>query len=236
MKKNILLAVLGVITIACIFYGSMRHMNVFDKNGFRNFSFNFGDDDFSETEGSDLDVDLEAFDSIKIDCQVTHIKIEEGSSFRLKSSYSKEYLKPIYSVENKTLRITQRPHRGPSGNNNCSIIITVPSGITFDSIDIDSNVGDLYINNLAGRKLDADLNVGEIRFHEVNFEKIDIDNNVGEVSVSLADKAENYSMDLSTDVGIVSVAGHSYKRNYNSNGSGGKKLEINTNVGEITVK
>ncbi|MCR4948099.1 MAG: DUF4097 domain-containing protein [Treponema sp.] len=236
MKKNILLAVLGVITIACIFYGSMRHMNVFDKNGFKDFTWNFSDDDISETGENDLDVDLEAFDSIKIDCKIAHITIEEGSSFRLKSSYNKEYLKPIYSVENKSLRISQKSHRGATGNNNCSIIITVPSGLAFDSIDIDSNVGDIYINNLTGKEIDADLNVGEIRFHEVNFDKIDIDNNVGEVSVSLADKAENYSMNLATDVGVVFVAGNSFKRNYNSNGKGTKKLSINTNVGEVTVK
>lgn len=240
MKKSVLLAVLGVITIGCIFYGTMRHMNSFGRNGLKDFSWNFDfDDDEEVAEGEDdnsLNVPLEDFDSIKIDCQIGHIKIEEGSSFRLESTFNKEYLRPLYSVQNKTLKITQQQRRGPNGNNNCRIHITVPAGVVFDSVDIDSNVGDIYINDLSGKKLDTDLNVGEVRIHDVAFDNIDIDNNVGEISVSLKDNLKDYSMSLSTDVGVVNVDGKTHKRHYSSNGKGSKKLNINTNVGEVNVR
>jgi hypothetical protein len=242
MKKTIFLVALGIITVFCICYGTVKHMggmkNVFGDCGIH---FSFDDDcDLEEDNGKfSLNQKLEKFSELDIDVRIMALTIQEGTDFAIESSFNKSYLKPVLEVRGNTLKISQQNFRSiglNAGNQTCRVLLTIPSGTSLGSLNVSSNVGDVRLRDFNAEKIDLNLNVGEVTIRNVDFNDFICSNNVGEISVDPVADINDYDMKLSTDVGEISVDGHSYKRSYNTRGTAGKKISVDTNVGEINIK
>ncbi len=244
MKKTVLLIALGIITIFCICYGTYKHLGGFGrmfKDGGINISFDDEEVDNNEVHGgkNSYDEKLESFSSIKIDAAVMGITIEQGDDFRIESSFNRESMRPKFSVNGNKLVVSQgarKQHGINMGSQNCRLVITIPSGTSLSSIDIDSNVGDVRLRELEAEEIDIDLNVGEIDVRNVVFNELRSNNNVGEISINPVSNLDDYDISASTDVGEVRIDGRNYKKSYNSRGNGHKKINVNTNVGEINIR
>ena len=241
MKKNTLLIILGLITILCIIFGSVKHIGggikALREWGISEYD-DWDDSDKNDSESkSSFNQTLEAFSEIKMNTGIAEVKIEEGNQYQIECNFSKSWLKPSFSVKNGTLEISQQRKKGPTlgGNHVCRITLKVPSGTKLDKININSNVGDLKLRDISAEKIDLNLNVGEVTVRRVDFTKLDVNNNVGEISIEPVDDIANYDISIETDVGDVSVDGRSYKRNYASKGNGNKKIKAQTNVGEVRI-
>ena len=244
MKKTVLLIALGIITIFCICYGTYKHLGGFGrmfKDGGINISFDDEEVDNNEVHGgkNSYDEKLESFSSIKIDAAVMGITIEQGDDFRIESSFNRESMRPKFSVNGNKLVVSQgarKQHGINMGSQNCRLVITIPSGTSLSSIDIDSNVGDVRLRELEAEEIDIDLNVGEIDVRNVVFNELRSNNNVGEISINPVSNLDDYDISASTDVGEVRIDGRNYKKSYNSRGNGHKKINVNTNVVEINIR
>lgn len=243
MKKTVLLIVLGVITIFCICYGTYKHLKGFDAIFKDGINISFDDDEYDNDEKNDgkysIDEKLEKFSSIRLNAAVMGITIEQGDEFRIESSFNKEILRPVFSINGNQLVVTQgrRKQQGINmGSQNCRTVITIPSGTSLSSIDIDSNVGNVRLREIDAEDIDVNLNVGEIDVRNVDFTEINCNTNVGEISINPVSKLNEYDINASTDVGEIRINGRNYKKRYNSSGNGHKKIKANTNVGEINVK
>ena len=244
MKKTVLLIALGIITIFCICYGTYKHLGGFGrmfKDGGINITFDDDEVDNNEVHGgkNSYDEKLESFSSIKIDAAVMGITIEQGDDFRIESSFNRESMRPKFSVNGNKLVVSQgarKQHGINMGSQNCRLVITIPSGTSLSSIDIDSNVGDVRLRELEAEEIDIDLNVGEIDVRNVVFNVLRSNNNVGEISINPVSNLDEYDISASTDVGEVRIDGRNYKKSYNSRGNGHKKINVNTNVGEINIR
>jgi hypothetical protein len=242
MKKTVLLIVLGVITIFCICYGTYKHLKGFDSIFKDGINISFDDDEYDNDEKNDgkysIDEKLEKFSSIRLNAAVMGITIEQGDEFRIESSFNKEILRPVFSINGNQLVVTQgrRKQQGINmGSQNCRTVITIPSGTSLSSIDIDSNVGNVRLREIDAEDIDVNLNVGEIDVRNVDFTEINCNTNVGEISINPVSKLNEYDINASTDVGEIRINGRNYKKRYNSSGNGHKKIKANTNVGEINV-
>ena len=242
MKKTVLLIVLGVITIFCICYGTYKHLKGFDAIFKDGINISFDDDEYDNDEKNDgkysIDEKLEKFSSIRLNAAVMGITIEQGDEFRIESSFNKEILRPVFSINGNQLVVTQgrRKQQGINmGSQNCRTVITIPSGTSLSSIDIDSNVGNVRLREIDAEDIDVNLNVGEIDVRNVDFTEINCKTNVGEISINPVSKLNEYDINASTDVGEIRINGRNYKKRYNSSGNGHKKIKANTNVGEINV-
>lgn len=251
MKKNVLLIILCVITVFCIIIGTIRNVgrgfNLFNNSVISlgedepevNFKWHWHSDNDGNKESSfSINQSLDKFSAIRIDGSVMEIRVEEGDKFYFDSTFTRDWLRPNVSVENDTLVIKQgRQKNGfKGGNNNCRIVITLPSGTKLSDIVIDSNVGDIKLRNLFAERIDIQTNVGEVSVRDVSFEKLEVNSNVGEISIAPVYSIDEYSISASTDVGEVRVDGKKYKRNYNSSGSTGKRIKLSANVGEVNIK
>lgn len=243
MKKTILFVVLGLVTVFCICYGTVRHLgglkHVFNQGFF--ISIEDEDDDTDDKVSGKYAINdkLEAFSSIRIDARIMTVVIEEGSEFAIEGMYNKTYLKPIVGVDGKRLEVKQtqqKRSRMNAGSQTCRVTITIPSNTKLDEIDIDSNVGDIKLRDVTAKEINIDTNVGEIDVRKVDFDSIKCDANVGEITVYPVRDLGEYDISVSTDVGEVRVDGHSYKRSYNSHGRGSGRIHLDTNVGEVNVK
>ena len=243
MKKTIFLVALGIITVFCICYGTVKHMggmkNIFHDGEF-NLSFDDDDSDFETKDGKNvINQKLEKFSELDIDVRIMALTIQEGTDFAIESSFNKSYLKPVLEVRGNTLKISQQNYKSfgfNAGNQNCRVLLTIPSGTSLGSLNVSSNVGDVRLRDFNAEKIDLNLNVGEVTIRNVDFNDFICSNNVGEISVDPVADINDYDMKLSTDVGEVYVDGHSYKRSYNTRGTAGKKIIVDTNVGEINIK
>lgn len=251
MKKNVLLIILCVITVFCIIIGTIRNVgrgfNLFNNSVISlgedepevNFKWHWhSDNDGNKESNFSINQSLDKFSAIRIDGSVMEIRVEEGDKFYFDSTFTRDWLRPNVSVENDTLVIKQgRQKNGfKGGNNNCRIVITLPSGTKLSDIVIDSNVGDIKLRNLFAERIDIQTNVGEVSVRDVSFDKLEVNSNVGEISIAPVYSIDEYSISASTDVGEVRVDGKKYKRNYNSSGSTGKRIKLSANVGEVNIK
>lgn len=251
MKKNVLLIILCVITVFCIIIGTIRNVgrgfNLFNNSVISlgedepevNFKWHWhSDNDGNKESNFSINQSLDKFSAIRIDGSVMEIRVEEGDKFYFDSTFTRDWLRPNVSVENDTLVIKQgRQKNGfKGGNNNCRIVITLPSSTKLSDIVIDSNVGDIKLRNLFAERIDIQTNVGEVSVRDVSFDKLEVNSNVGEISIAPVYSIDEYSISASTDVGEVRVDGKKYKRNYNSSGSTGKRIKLSANVGEVNIK
>ncbi len=234
MKKVIFYIVLAVITLGCIFYGLKKNVG--------DFGISLHGDNESEKGASRdkfyVNEKFESFSAIEVNGAVMELVIEEGNAFNVESSYNRDYLKPEVSLSNGLLKVIQKSKKRTmnGGSHRCRVVITIPSGNALDSVFIDTNVGDVKVRELETKSIDINVNVGEIDVRRVTFESIECESNVGEITIDPLDGIDDYSITASTDVGEVKVDGRSYKRSYNQKGSGSKKIKVEANVGEISIK
>ena len=259
MKRNIFLLIITGITVICIIAGAVRHIGHPDrdyssikssiKEGIRsgNFEFDLDDydddsndegwDDFDDVDSKDFDAEvIGEFDELDVHLKVGALKIERGNKWEIKTRCSQKNLKPVYSLRNKKLTISQ-PHykNNVLGNKDCRVMITVPFGTELNKFSARLDVGAVDLSGFDIKTGSVDTDVGAISISNVNFNDLDLDSDVGAVSLNLVEPLENYDVNIKSDIGAISIYGQNAKRHYSHKGNKNKRLRIDTNIGGIEV-
>ena len=255
MKKNIFLIIITVITVMCIIIGTSHHLGL-SRKGFSSVSQSIKrglrsgrlpfDSDEEELEDFDFDNEdpksfdaenIREFSELDVNIRVGSLTIERGNKWEIKSKYSYSFLKPVYTLKNGKLSITQPGYKKQHLNNKkCNIVITVPFGTKLDKLSIKLDVGAVELSGFDIIKGSIDTDVGAIAVNNVNFDELDLDSDVGAVSIELLEPAENYDVNINSDLGAIVVNGKNVRHRYVKKGSNNKRLRINTDVGGIEVK
>ena len=144
-------------------------------------------------------------------------------------------------------------------------IVVGAGDIIFDSkalnvhgLKISSGVGDVTVNQVAVKeKAELEIGTGNADMDAGSYHKLSIQNGVGDVDFSgdvsekltitagtgdnyieLPDKQENYQFDLSSGIGGIDLNGKitgSFAAEYESDGTGGAKIQAEAGVGDVTV-
>ena len=142
-------------------------------------------------------------------------------------------------------------------NNDEKVTITVPEGMEFDSVLVDLDAGEVTIGDIVCERLELDVDAGEITAENVSADVLigdvdageivfdgkinssgEIDCDAGSVKLSLAGKKEDFSYDVSCDLGEVEIGDERYEgisNKTNISYEGDKKLSVNCNMGEISI-
>lgn len=264
MKRNIFLIIITGITVICIIAGAVRHISIHDKDmrslrssikeGIRSGDFDFDFDDYyedndydEEDSWNDFDFDTadpKSFDSevigeftdLSVRLKVGALKIERGNKWEIKSKYSQKNLKPVYTLKNKKLSISQPHYRNNVlGNKDCRVIITVPFGVELDKLYANLDVGAIDLSGFDVKTGSVDTNVGAISISKVGFKDLDVESDVGAVSIDLIESVDKYDVNISSDLGGITINGHNAKRKYTHKGDSSKRLRVRTDIGAIEV-
>ena len=262
MNKRIFLIIITCITIVCIIIGAAIHLR-FTVPSFTSVgrtvsravrksldsARNLDDDDYDFDEDIDIGINdsvpgthtftnpLQEFDSIAIDANIMGVSVERGNRFEISGSYSKEALKPSFSVSGGTLKITQPKYRTKLvSNNNCKIVITIPYGKPLESVDINVDVGAVALKGIDLEDAQIITDVGAVAIENVEFRELDVKSDVGAVSVELTHSVSEYNIDARSDIGAIQINNSNVKRKYNSTGSTNKRITVKTDVGGIEIK
>ncbi len=262
MNKRIFLIIITCATIACIIIGSVVHLH-FTVPSFSSVgrtvskavkksldsARNLDNDDYDFDEDIDIDIDdsvpgiqtftnaLQEFDSIAIDANIMGVSVERGNRFEISGSYSKEALKPSFSVSGGTLKITQPKYRTKLvSNNSCKIVITIPYGNPLESVDINVDVGAVALKGIDLEDAQVVTDVGAVAVENVEFRELSVKSDVGAVAVELTQSVDEYNIDVRSDVGAIQINGAKVRRKYSKTGSTNKRINIKTDVGGIEIK
>lgn len=247
MKRNTYLILITVITVICIICGTMYYAGEW---GFGFLSHNIGE--VNEKNGES--VELEKFSSLVIESEVMDVHINRGEGYSLEYRTTKG-LEPTYQVKNGTLTITQKKkHYNLFGiNNGCDLFLTIPEDVTLSYANIESDVGDISINDMSWEKCDIsadvgniyvygtnlgnawfDSDTGDITLDECEFQSLDAQSDVGDVEISTRKELSAYELDFTTDVGDIRVNGRNYGRTFYQQGTGKNYVKIQGDVGDIS--
>lgn len=177
---------------------------------------------------------MEKFDSIHIDSDVATVRIKTGTDgqygvkcnlWEYKNSISVEVKnETLYIVDNDTnvkfcldfLSIFGNGHKN-------EITVYVPEHTMLDNIYINSDVGDVKIEDIAGAKtLEVSNDVGEIKVESGEYESANLNANVGDIKTSKISITKDLT--VYSDVGSVKLSG-TFSCNIN----------IETNVGDVKL-
>ena len=187
---------------------------------------------------------------IDIDVSAASLKIVLGDKFALSTNIGKLNL-----TSDSTLKIKQRQHQVFSINNGKSgeIILTIPADVVFKSFELDAGAGSIEIERLNSQSVEIDAGAGSINIKGGEIERLDldlgvgkanitsaikgksnIDCGVGETNINLIGKMDDYTLDIDTGIGSITLNGTDIKGNTKI-GNGQHKLEIDGGVGVVNI-
>ena len=189
-------------------------------------------------------------ESIDIDISAASLKIVLGDKFSLSTNIGK-----LNVTSDSTLKIKQKHHQvfslnyGKSGE----IILTIPSDAILKSFDLDAGAGSVEIECLNAKSveidagacainvkdgeiehLELDLGVGEANITSAIKGKSTINCGVGETNINLLGRQSDYTLDINTGIGSVTINNSDIKGN-TIIGNGQCKLEVDGGVGAINI-
>lgn len=130
----------------------------------------------------------------------------------------------------------------------------LPAEFSFDRIDISMSSGDakidelyvkhLVINNSYGdidcrginsAKFNAKLSSGNLTVDKSDIKKLDLSNSYGDISLALAGSEKDYSMDLKTSYGKITVNSKKYDDKLTVDNDGDRSISASLSSGDLRV-
>lgn len=214
------------------------------------------DDGFKLLDASDVwkyeDLNMEAFDSIHIDANTSEIKIVKSSSdqYGVKCNINGNKEDINIRVVNGTLYIEDENDSTVFtfnflNSDDSEIIVFVPDSTVLKNIYLNSAVGDVEIQDIAGANiLEVTTDVGDVKVKGGNYERVSLNTNVGDVTTEKITITEAINVlsdvgdielngeflcniDLETRVGDTDIETSVGEKEYNYN--------ISTNLGDVDV-
>lgn len=154
--------------------------------------------------------------NIDIDLLYSDLVIKEGDKLYIESNNSNV----SYKVDNDSLIIKEKKNKWYK-NSDYEVVIYIPSGMRFNSIDIDNGAGNLNINGINTLVFDLDLGAGKSSILDISAYTADIDNGAGSFSIN---RGNIHDLDLDIGIGDVKIS---------SSITG--KASIDTGVGNLVL-
>lgn len=106
---------------------------------------------------------------------------------------------------------------------------------SFDSADIDGDTGNIIVDDTALGNAVCGSDVGSIKLKGCTFGNLEIETDIGDTAVEAVQALDEYDLDLEAELGSVQVNGRNEGTHYSSRGSGSGRIEISTDMGNISV-
>ena len=113
--------------------------------------------------------------SLDIDIKFSNLTIKNGDKFLVESN--NKNIK--YKYNNSSLEVEEIKYNLFNNSDVGEVIITIPSNIRLDSVDIDNGAGSLNIENINANKFNLDLGAGVTIIDNIIVDSADIDSGAG---------------------------------------------------------
>lgn len=240
MKKSIYVGVISLITICCIIIGVL-------KGGV----LHLGRKNVHAEE-----ISLDTYKKLSLEGDVMDVELKEGEKYAIHYECT-EGLEPICSVNGDTLTIKQKKKKMRffgMGNQTCNVTIEIPQGTILEDMNMELDVGEITMNSIHNKATTILVDVGEIEIDSsilgdtkldtdtgnINILKSEFGNmeattDIGDIEISSTTDLTNYSFELKTDIGEVSVNGGEYGRKYINKIQSDYNIKAITDIGDVEL-
>jgi hypothetical protein len=255
MKRGIYTAVLSILTIAAIIWGSAVHLfgvtSDFSWGPKRLPVIHLG----SGGKQAGFTEDVEPFKNLNVDVNAGTVTVIAGTEYSVEYK-GREALKPVIKKDGDELKITQKKKNSgfTIAGNKEEIIITVPEKKIIDECVIKADLGNLKIRDVRILDLETETDAGNVNVSGCQLEMVSMDADMGNINVKDSSFTEfcaelemgnakinssedlgNASFRLHADLGKIKVDGENQGNDYKVKGSDGKKVDISADLGNIKV-
>lgn len=220
MKKKIYLWTIGIVTAVCMISGTIYHTKK------RN------------TPDIEQRVNLEAFDRVRIEVDITQVDVVTGITYELQYS-GNEVFAPDYEIKDGELVIAQgrkrnwwimKDHKEPR------LCLTIPASVVLQELDIASDIGEISIAGVCFESGSITSDIGAVAVKECDFKALEITSDIGAVEAQLLGAEEDYTMGLMTEIGEIEIDHNFVNSHYIRKGNTDKEVKITTDIGAIEVE
>ena len=198
--------------------------------------------------------EVERFTNIEVKVNVIDVYIQSGDKYEVKIECD-ERVKPEFEIKDNILilKSLQDVNNIPYNTKNVCYI-TVPADTELGSININSDVGDVQIDNTLAQNIiltvsvgdvivngsdiktcDIEASVGDVTLTDTKFDNIQAQVDTGDTQITTTEKLSDYSFDITTDVGDISINNDEYEEKYTKTGSADKQIKVISSVGCVKV-
>ena len=259
MWKKVYLTILSIITVGAIIIGSMIHFGGF-RFGSWEFSGNEAYGSPFRTVLTEEKQELEAFEKVRITAEMSGVTLKTGDSYCIAARYDKND-EITYEIDDGMLKVNERKKRVfrffPFFQNirGGTITITVPKDKMLESIDLKLDMGSITITDLKmdKTKVQADMGsitaencelgdasleteMGSVKADRCGFTSLSAESEMGSIDINVNGSVQEMDLDLSTEMGSVTVDGEKVTKNFEQTGNGGKSIKAETEMGSIKIK
>lgn len=217
--KKAYIAILTIVTIACILLGTFIHTgSLFRWNN--EFIYKFVPSDAGETTDFSQSYSEEICE-LDIDLSMMNLKVKQGDALGVEYRCS-EKLVPTISVDDGRMTIRQNSRNiSLKDNFTAEMTIVIPKDCLISGLTVAVDAGNVEISDLSASKVDLDVNAGKISLDTCFFEDSAIDVDAG--NAQLNNCAVDY-VDADVNMGNLELTDCTFLR-----------LEGNVDMGNISV-
>lgn len=259
-------AILGVAACAAgavMGAGTGALHEAWQKNGFRNWSWNIGSDTIDwEKEGNTVKT-LDSFavnevDSLEIDLKYGTLDIKENDKNEITVKAEKNQEKFQVVLKDGVLNLEDVRNKSVK-DHNYHILLLLPKGAEFQSIKINNDAGiietdditltaqdinikvsagEIVAEHLEAAKLELRVGAGNADIDEVKAEDAEITCGVGNIDVELIGDEKDYNYEIACGIGNISINEQSYSslgKDKMVDNHADKEIHLDCGVGNITL-
>lgn len=158
-----------------------------------------------------------SFDSVDVDVDMADVVVRTGDSAHVSCTNAKNF-SYVCDVRGGVLTVTQEARHEHVRGSGGKIVVTVPRGASLKHVTAESEMGDVTISGVRATTTDLEAEMGDI-------------------TVANCDLTDA-SLDLSCEMGDVTLDGKGMGSSYVTHGSGAsgdRTLKVTSEMGDITV-
>lgn len=198
--------------------------------------------------------EVESFTNVEVQVNVLDVYIQSGDKYEVNIECD-ERVKPELEINDNTLilKSLKNVKNLPSDIKNVCYI-TVPADISLDSINMNSDIGDVQLDNILAQNsiltvsigdiivnnsdiqiLGIDAPVGDVTLVDTKFDNIQAQVDAGDIQITTTENLSDYSFDIQTAIGDININDREYEENYTKTGSTDKQIKVISSVGDVKV-
>ena len=187
---------------------------------------------------------LEGITSVEVDVDCGDLRLQKGEEFAVSLGWNLRNYTMRYWVEDGVLKVEDESWGGGKWGDNfnveCKMILTVPAEWALDVLRLSTEFGDIEVDvDITAGEVDLSTSMGDVVCRSLQARDLEAKSDLGDVVIHLPGEQEEYTWDLETSMGTLTVDGQTQNSGMGDitalGGDGPNYVEAEAAMGDIQI-
>ena len=187
---------------------------------------------------------LEGITSVEVDVDCGDLRLQKGEEFAVSLGWNLRNYTMRYWVEDGVLKVEDESWGGGKWGDNfnveCKMILTVPAEWALDVLRLSTEFGDIEVDvDITAGEVDLSTSMGDVVCRSLQARDLEAKSDMGDVVIHLPGEQEEYTWDLETSMGTLTVDGQTQNSGMGDitalGGDGPNYVEAEAAMGDIQI-